>query len=184
MRSYRSAVTNAQRNPTAPSGSSEPIPTNPTPTVSTTSIAPTTPSTTSVAADYYSQNSALYLIGIRLNGRNYLKWAQSIKLAIDGRGKVRHLTGEISKPTAGDPNLKKWQSENSLIIAWLINSMEPTIGKPHLFLPTAQDVWEAVRDLYSDLENSSQIFELNTRLWKSKQNDQDVTTYYNELATL
>jgi hypothetical protein len=66
----------------------------------------------------------------------------------------------------------------------LINSMEPTIEKPYLFLPTAKDVWEAVRDLYLDLENSSQIFELKTRLWKSKQNDRDVTTYYNELVTL
>ena len=34
------------------------------------------------------------------------------------------------------------------------------------------------------MENSSQIFELKTRLWKSKQNDCDVTTYYNELVTL
>jgi hypothetical protein len=74
------------------------------------------------------------------------------------------LTGEISKPTAGDPNLKKWQSKNSLVIAWLINSIEPTIGKPHLFLPTAKDVWEAVCNPYSDLENSSQIFELKTQL--------------------
>ena len=76
-----------------------------------------------------------------------------------------HLTGEISKAAAGDPNQKKWQSENSLVIAGLINSMEPAIGKPHLFLPTAKYVWEAIRDLYSDLENSSQIFELKTRLW-------------------
>jgi hypothetical protein len=43
----------------------------------------------------------------KLNGHNYLEWAQSIKLAIDGRGKIGHLTGEISKPAAGDPNKKK-----------------------------------------------------------------------------
>ena len=165
----------AQRNPTVSSSSSgtfETIPPNPT--------IPPTP----VSADYYSQNSALYLTVTKLNGHNYLEWAQSVKLAIDGRGKMGHLTREISKHATGDPNLKKWQSKNSLVIAWLINSMEPAIGKPHLFLPTAKDVWEAVRDLYSDLENSSQIFELKTRLWKSKQNDRDVTTYYNELVTL
>lgn len=56
--------------------------------------------------------------------------------------------------------------------------------KISLFLPTAKDVWEVVRDLYSYLENTSQIFELKTRLWKSKQNDRNVTTYYNELVTL
>ena len=88
------------------------------------------------------------------------------KLAIDGKGKLGHLTREIKQAAARDPNLKRWRLENSLIIAWLINSMEPTVSKPHLFLPTAKDEWNAVRDMYSDVENSSQIFELKTKLWK------------------
>lgn len=36
-----------------------------------------------------------------------------------------------------------------------INSMEPAIGKPYQLLSTAKDVWEAVKDCNSDLENSS-----------------------------
>jgi len=38
----------------------------------------------------------------RLNGKNYLEWAQSVKLAIDGRGKLGHLTGETKKPGVGE----------------------------------------------------------------------------------
>ncbi|KAK3037893.1 hypothetical protein RJ639_032123 [Escallonia herrerae] len=49
-------------------------------------------------------------------------------MAIDGRGKLGHLTGDVRQPAAGDPSLSAWRSENSLIIAWLINSMEPTIA--------------------------------------------------------
>jgi len=94
-----------------------------------------------------------------------------VKLVIDGRGKLSHLNGEVSKPAADDLNLKTWISENSLVIAWLINSMEPGIGKPRLFLPTTKGVWEAIRDMYSDLENSSQIFYLKSKLWRSKQRD-------------
>ncbi|KAG6742683.1 hypothetical protein POTOM_053605 [Populus tomentosa] len=81
----------------------------------------------------------------------------SVKLAIDGRGKLSHLNGEVSKPEADDPNLKTWRSENSL---------------------------EAVRDMYSDLENSSQIFYLKSKLWQSRQRDREVTTYYNQMVTL
>ena len=62
--------------------------------------------------------------------------------------------------------------------------MEPAVRKPYLFLPIAKDVWDVVRDMYSDVENSSQIFELKTKLWKSRQGDRDVTTYYNEMVTL
>lgn len=50
----------------------------------------------------------------------------------------------------------------------VVNSMEPVIGKPFMFLPTTKDVWEVVRDTYSDLENSSQIFGLKSKLWKAK----------------
>lgn len=97
-----------------------------------------------------------------------------MKLVIDGRGKLSHLNGEVSKPAADDLNLKTWISENSLVIAWLINSMEPGIGKPRLFLPTTKGVWEAIRDMYSDLENSSQIFYLKSKLWRSKQRDREM----------
>ena len=109
-------------------------------------------------------SNSVHLTIHKLNGKNYVKWAQSIKLVIDGKGKLGHLTGEVKKPIVGDTNMKAWKSENSLIITWLINSMEPTIGKPFLFLPIAQDVWEAVHDTYSDFENSSQIFGLKSQL--------------------
>lgn len=98
--------------------------------------------------DFSASHSSFQLTIHKLNGKNYLEWAQSMKLAIDSRGKLSHLNGEASKPAADDPNLKTWRSENSLVIAWLINSMEPAIEKPHLFLPTAKDVWEAVRDVF------------------------------------
>ena len=62
--------------------------------------------------------------------------------------------------------------------------MEPTIGKPFLFLPITQDIWEAVCDTYSNLENSSQIFGLKSKLWQLKQRDREVTEYYNKMMTL
>ncbi|KAK3017341.1 hypothetical protein RJ639_007522 [Escallonia herrerae] len=139
--------------------------------------------TVAYGGDHLSQLS-FQLTSHKLTGKNYLEWAQSVKLAIDGRGKLGHLTRDVRQPATGDPSLSVWRSENSLIIAWLINSMEPTIGKPYLFLPTAKDVWEAVRETYSDVENSSQIFDLKTKLWKSKQGEREVTVYYNEIVSL
>ena len=70
------------------------------------------------------------------------------------------------------------------MIAWLLNSMEPFIAKPNMFLPTTQNVWDSVQETYSDLENSSHIFELKSKLWQSKQGDRKVTVYYNEMVTL
>ncbi|KAK5792654.1 hypothetical protein PVK06_033769 [Gossypium arboreum] len=120
----------------------------------------------------------------KLNSKNYLEWSQSVKLAIDRRDRLGHLIGEVKQPLVGDPKMSKWRLENSMIIAWLINSMEASIGKPFLFLPTVKNVLDVVKDTYLDLENASQIFELKLKLWKARQGEKEVTFYYNEMMSL
>lgn len=38
----------------------------------------------------------------KLNGKIYLEWAQSMKLVINGKGLLGHLTGEYSEPSEDD----------------------------------------------------------------------------------
>ena len=107
----------------------------------------------------------LHLTVEKLNGKNYKEWAQAIKLIIDGKGKLGFLIGETWRPPLTNAAAsQKWRSENSFITSCLINSMKPTIGKTYMFLSTANDVWDAIRETYSDAENASQIFELKMRL--------------------
>ena len=49
---------------------------------------------------------------------------------------------------------------------------------------TSKEIWGVVRETYSDLENSSQIFELKSKLWRLRQGDQDMTTYFNAMLSL
>lgn len=62
--------------------------------------------------------------------------------------------------------------------------MEPNIGQTYLFYQTAAELWEAVKETYSDLENSSQLFELRNMARNLKQGDMDVTHYFNSLKNL
>lgn len=77
-----------------------------------------------------------------------------------------YLIGETKKSTS-IVILQKWKSENSMVIAWLVNSVKLAIGKTHLFLPTAKDICDSVKDTYFDVEDSSHIFEIKTRLWQT-----------------
>lgn len=56
---------------------------------------------------YISSNPSLQINVKKLNSSNFMEWAQSVKLAIDGMGKLSHLTREIKQPATGDPNLKR-----------------------------------------------------------------------------
>ena len=123
-------------------------------------------------------NSPLHLTIEKLNGKNYREWAQAIKLVIDGKRKLGLLTDETRWPPPTDVATSlKWWSKNSFITSCLINSMKLAIGKTYMFLPTAKDVWDVIRETYSDAKNASQIFELKTRLWQMKQRDREVTEY-------
>ncbi|KAI5430160.1 hypothetical protein KIW84_034657 [Lathyrus oleraceus] len=95
-----------------------------------------------------------------------------------------NIGGAVAEPTTGDPRYKQWKLKNSLIIVWLVSSMETGIGKSYMFLPSAKDVREALKETYSDIQNFSQISDLKSKLWHAKQGDRSVTAYYNELLTL
>ena len=138
----------------------------------------------SMGSIYNLDNGSLNITVHKLDGKNYLQWAQSVKLVICGRGKLGYITGDLSAPPANDLTYKVWQAENSIVLAWLINSMDSKISRRYLFFKTAKEVWDAARKMYSDLGNASQIFEIRTKLKEIKQGNQTVTQYFSDLQDL
>ena len=79
----------------------------------------------------------------RLDGKNYLKWSQLIRTVLKGKGKISHLMG--TGRNLGDPKFEAWEEEDSMIMAWLWNSMTPEISDTCMFLNTAKDIWDAMQ---------------------------------------
>ena len=66
-------------------------------------------------------------------------------------------------------------------MSWLINSMVNEIGENFLLYATAQEIWEAAREAYSHVENTSELFEIESLLDYLKQGESHVTQYFNSL---
>ena len=113
----------------------------------------------------------------KLNRLNFREWFQSVILVIRGGGKVGYLTGAITPHLDTAPTYSTWEAENSIVMAWLINSMEPSIGWTYLFYKTTNEIWEAVQEIYSDLENTSQCFEIRSKIRNTRQWSLTVTEY-------
>lgn len=62
--------------------------------------------------------------------------------------------------------------------------MQPSIGRTYLFLLTAKDIWKAIHETYSNIRDSSQIFNLKTQLWQIKQGEKEATNYFIEIIAL
>ena len=115
-----------------------------------------------------SDTSSLHITVHKLDGKNYLQWAQSVKIVICGWGKLGYITGELPAPSPNDPSYKTWLAENSIVLAWLINFMDPKISCRYLWFKTANEVWDAACRMYSDLRNASQIFKIRLKLKEMK----------------
>lgn len=71
-----------------------------------------------------------------------------------------------------------------MVIAWLVNSMEEETSSNYMCYLTAKELRENVNQMYSDLVNQSQIFEVTLKLGEIRQGDESVTKYFNQLKRI
>ena len=105
-------------------------------------------------------------------------------LVIKGKGKVGYLTGDTVRPSPESTSYGVWEVENAIVMAWLVNSMEPKVGKTYLFYETASEIWKAIQEIYSDLDNTAQSFQIRSMIQSIKQGNSYVIEYYNILTEL
>nr|CAN83808.1 hypothetical protein VITISV_026963 [Vitis vinifera] len=111
----------------------------------------------------------LPITGHKLNGQNFIQWAQSVRIFICEKGKEEYLTGAIVQPKEDDPGYRTWKLENSMVMSWLINSMTNDIGENFMYYGTAKEIWDATRETYSNIDNTSTIFEIKSILQDLRQ---------------
>lgn len=109
-----------------------------------------------------------------LNGSNYRTWSRLVMIALRGEAKFGWVSGEIKCPTDGkDPNfptkLKEWNRVDSLVMLWLLNSMEPNIANLFLYEETSAKMWEAIRKMYGPPNTFAHLFQIKQELAQLKQ---------------
>ncbi|KAI3446825.1 hypothetical protein Pfo_003490 [Paulownia fortunei] len=131
-----------------------------------------------------SHSHSVQITTIRLNENNFLRWSQSVRMYIKGRGKIGYLTGDTIELSKTDSSYATWDAENSMIMAWLVNSMEEDISSNYMCYPTAKALWDNITQMYSDLGNQFQIYELQLKLGDIRQGENSIIKYSNVLKGL
>ena len=89
-----------------------------------------------------------------------------------------------SAPAKTDRGYHIWDAENSMVMAWLVNAMNEDIGGNYMCYQTAKELWDSVHQMYSDLTNDSQVYELELQLGETKQGGNSVTKYFSIMKGL
>ena len=106
---------------------------------------------------------SMQIITTKLNGSNYLLWAQAMKVALGARKKLKYI--ESVAPAKDSKDYEDWVSENYVVMSWLWNSMEPTVCSSVMFLSSAKEIWESVHETFSMENNVSRVYEVYQNLF-------------------
>nr|GEY43814.1 putative Gag-polypeptide of LTR copia-type [Tanacetum cinerariifolium] len=104
----------------------------------------------------YSQR----LTTILLNEFNYLPWSRAITIALGGRSRLGFISGKDVNPGVTSPKYEAWLSKDQMVMSWILNSMERNIAEIFSYSASSKDLWEAVRDMYGNQNNSARIFQI------------------------
>lgn len=63
-----------------------------------------------------------------------------------------------------DPSYSSRDIQNSMVMASLIHSMEDNLAEVYIIYPTAKAIWDDVNLAYSNIEDTSLMFDLLTRV--------------------
>ena len=96
----------------------------------------------------------------KLNGKNYLLWAQSFETFIAAHRKIRHLTH--LPPDSKDSTYEDWFTDDAAIVSWLVSSMEPSVARGVMMLRPAKKIWDILKITYGHGKNISKVFEVYT----------------------
>ena len=102
----------------------------------------------------------------KLNGSDYLLWAQAFRIFISPQNKLAHLLQ--SPPADTDPTYVIWITEDYSVMTCLLNSLKEKINSNVMFLTTAKKMWDTLTVMYENEKNPSSVFEIYERMFELK----------------
>ncbi|XP_068466628.1 uncharacterized protein [Phaseolus vulgaris] len=106
-----------------------------------------------------SDNPGNIITQVQLRGENYDEWARAA------------------------PDLEDWWTVQSMIVSWILNTIEPSLRSTVAYAETAHNLWEDIKERFS-VVNGPRIQQLRSDLSRCKQEGMVVATYFGKLKVL
>jgi len=130
-----------------------------------------------------NDNPGILITQVQLRRENYDEWARSVKTALRARKKFGFVDGTISQPTTESGDLEDWWTINSLLVSWIMNTIEPSLRTSISHMELVQDLWQDIRERFS-IVNGPRIQQLKAELVECKQRGMTIISYYGKLKKL
>ncbi|RDX76964.1 hypothetical protein CR513_42984, partial [Mucuna pruriens] len=98
------------------------------------------------------------------------------------RKKLIHIEGD--DPPRDDPKFEAWDDKDSLIMTWLWNSLTSRISQNYMFYSFVREIWENLIETYSIKKDFVACYDIESRIFNSRQGTFSVIKYYETLNML
>ncbi|KAK9077344.1 hypothetical protein SSX86_005681 [Deinandra increscens subsp. villosa] len=134
---------------------------------------------------HHSDQPGHMLVPIKLNGANYQSWSKSMIHALTAKNKIGFVDGTIVAPSQIDKpsEFAMWNQCNSMILSWLTHSVESDLAQGVIHAKTAQQVWNDLRDQFSQ-KNAPAIFQIQKSTATISQGNMSVASYFIKIKNL
>ncbi|KAJ1416321.1 Zinc finger, CCHC-type [Sesbania bispinosa] len=130
-----------------------------------------------------NDNPGNVITQVQLRGENYEEWARAMKISLRARRKWGFIDGTHKQPDDGALEMEDWWTVQSMLVSWILNTIEPTLRSTVTYAENAKELWEDIRDRFS-VVNGPRIQQLKAELADCKQQGMTMVSYYGKLKTL
>ncbi|XP_019438974.1 PREDICTED: uncharacterized protein LOC109344676 [Lupinus angustifolius] len=127
-----------------------------------------------------NENPESGLVSTLLNGENYHPWSRAMTMALETKNKLEFINGTLTKPAALDPMYAAWKRCNNLVVSWLSHSIEPSIVQSVLWMDSAQEIWNDLKERYHQ-GDMFRISELIGEMHSIKQGSGSIDKFYTQM---
>ena len=113
---------------------------------------------------------------MKFNGRNYALQSQAFHTFLGSQGRDHHLVDKMLDPK--DSKYAAWHHSNCAVKTWMLNSLELEITVSVGLAPTAKEMWDAIKEMFSNDGNNSHIFSLFQQFVDNKQGERSLPEFF------
>lgn len=118
-----------------------------------------------------------------LQGDNYAHWRKSCEISLQARNKLGFIDGSYDKPDTGAIQISMWNPCNSMVMSWLLRSVNEDIADSLLYCATAKQIWNELEQRFQHSEGT-RVFEVQQSLTTCSQGNISVSDYFTKLKKL
>lgn len=101
---------------------------------------------------------------------------------LEGKNKLGFVQGSVSLPVDHDL-ANKWNRVNSVVISWILNSVDKSIYSNLVFYKKAFDMWFDLRQTYCKIDDT-RLYGLLQEISRITQGSGSISTYYMKIKHL